>query len=107
MKRSTELYRLDVLEAIATIYRYVDLKKGIYQLDDTLLQNSVLFQLMVVGEAVAHLPEQWFNESEVPRDKVIGLRNMIVHGYFKVDLKVVWDVVREHLPVLHEHLSNK
>ncbi len=38
--------------------------------------------------------------SDVPWPKIIGMRNVLVHGYFEIDTDVVWDAAHRDVPVL-------
>ena len=67
---------------------------------------AVTRALEVVGEAGRHLPVTLRQRyPEVPWSKVIGMRNILIHGYFGVDEEVLWRTVQEDLPPLRESLS--
>lgn len=62
--------------------------------------------LEVIGEAAnAVSPEMQQAHPEVPWRKMAGLRNRLIHGYFNVNLDIVWDTLRQDLPRLVEQLS--
>ena len=64
-----------------------------------MLQDAVIRNLEIIGEACANLtPEFRDSHSEVPWLKASAIRNRLVHGYFDVDLSVVWQTAREALP---------
>jgi len=57
--------------------------------------------LEIIGEATKRLPEEIRAlEPEVPWKKMAGMRDVIVHQYENVDLKVVWDTIHQDLPSL-------
>ncbi|MDA0842321.1 MAG: DUF86 domain-containing protein [Planctomycetota bacterium] len=67
--------------------------------------RAVTADLMIIGEAAANLPGEFVSShSEVPWRLMQGMRNRIVHAYFDVDTKIVWDTCREDLPMLIEAL---
>lgn len=68
---------------------------------DSLVKSACIYQLGVIGEASNHLSEGLKNRySNIPWREIIGLRNIIIHKYFGVDEKVVWDVIKLELPDL-------
>ena len=63
--------------------------------------NAVVRSLEVIGEATKHLPASFRNEhSDVPWRQLAGMRDRLIHGYFGVDLEIVWDTVQQMLPQL-------
>ncbi len=92
----------------------IDLATGFIQtrdfedyLTDVLLRSAVERQLLIVGEALAQLaqsdPETAFRVPEIRR--IIGFRNVLVHGYGVVDDRTVWDLFQRRLPELREALQ--
>jgi uncharacterized protein with HEPN domain len=56
-------------------------------------------QLFVIGEAAARLPDEWKQrQPEVPWRKIIGLRNLLAHGYWAIDAEELWDIARNKVP---------
>jgi len=90
----------DILEAIAAIDRYRDRDRSAFEQDE-LLQVWFLRHLQIIGEAARRLPEEIRNLApDIPWHKIIGMRNVLVHGYFAIDLDVVWDTVQRDVPLL-------
>lgn len=68
-------------------------------LSNRMLQDAVIRNLEIIGEACVNLtPEFRDSHAAVPWLKASGIRNRLVHGYFDVDLGVVWQTAREALP---------
>ncbi len=62
---------------------------------------AVIRALEVIGEAARHLPLSLRRRyAEIPWRNVIGMRNILIHGYFGVDVEVIWKTVHESLPPL-------
>jgi len=91
---------LDVLEAIANIERYSVKGKEAFQSDE-LIQNWFYRQFEIIGEAIRTLPPEIRDLApDIPWMKIIGMRNILAHGYFDIDAEVVWDAVLNDVPEL-------
>jgi uncharacterized protein with HEPN domain len=90
----------DILEAIAAIERHLDGDKTAFEHDE-LRQAWFLRHLQIIGEAARALPSEVRNLAPaIPWPKIIGMRNVLVHGYFDIDTDIVWQAVTRDLPVL-------
>jgi uncharacterized protein with HEPN domain len=70
-------------------------------LADRMRQKAVMRDSTVIGEAAGHLPDELRAlAGEVPWLKIIALRHRLVHGYFGVDLPVVYETARPRVPEL-------
>jgi uncharacterized protein with HEPN domain len=98
MSRDPRVYLEDVLESIRRIKTYVH---GIDQESlgaDELRLDAVVRNLEVIGEAVKQLPEEITKrESEVEWRKIAGLRDILIHHYFGIDVGIIWDVVQNKM----------
>lgn len=103
--RSDETHLRDILAAAAKIVRYRQtLEADADDLSRGGLEDAVLHQLTVVGEAVGRLSGAlWASIPEVNWIRIKGLRNLITHEYHRVDMTIIWQVVDEHLRVLVFH----
>lgn len=62
-------------------------------------RSAVERQVFVIGEAVARLPDEWKQRRPaVPWRKIIGLRNLLAHGYWVIDAEELWDVAKNKVP---------
>ncbi len=99
-----------MLEAARLAYSYVEgLGKDDF-LADTRTQQAVILNIVVIGEAATKLakdyPEFIDHHPEVPWRSMKGMRNRIAHGYFDINLDIVWDTVQTALPPLMERLTS-
>ena len=86
----------DILHAIDEIDRRLG-----EELPDDALHDALCFQLLVIGEAVKHLdPDARRGTSEVPWQQIAGLRDLIVHEYFRIELARIRDIAARDIPVL-------
>jgi len=100
---STELRDHDYLEhiqeAIAKIRRFIAGKNEAGFMGDDLIQDAVIRNLEIIGEAVTKLsPELKAAHSDIPWGEISGMRNRLIHGYVSVNLQIVWDTVEKVLP---------
>jgi uncharacterized protein with HEPN domain len=93
-----------IVAAIERIERYTaDLSEPMFLADER-TQDAVIRNLEVIGEACRnverHAPEFAAAHPELPLAAAYQMRNAVAHGYFKVDLPVVWRTLRSDLPLL-------
>jgi uncharacterized protein with HEPN domain len=75
--------------------------------EDPLLHDALLFQFVVIGEAVKHLaPETRESAPEIPWADIAGLRDLIAHEYFRIDVNRVLEIVEQDLPPLARAINN-
>ncbi len=69
--------------------------------DSQLLHDALLFQFVVIGEAVKNLtPETRQTFPEIPWTDIAGLRDLIAHEYFQIDIDRILEIVKRDLPPL-------
>lgn len=96
---------LDILEAIERIERYTIQGRATFAHDE-LIQNWVVHHLQIIGEAARALsPALTTAHPEVPWSQIIGMRNILVHHYFTIDVDVVWSAVEHDLPDLKKSME--
>ncbi len=107
MQRDYKVSLSDIKDAIKRIKAYT---KGMSFKDfssDLLVQDAVLRNLAVIGEAAKNLPEEITKKSdEVEWKDLAGLRDILMHQYFGVDLETIWGVIETDLPKLDKCVSN-
>ena len=79
-------------------------------LADRRTQQAVIMSLVIIGEAATKIMDSYtkFVEShqQIPWRSMRGMRNRIAHGYFEINLDIVWDTVQTALPELLKQLSS-
>jgi len=104
--RDYRLYCDDIILAIKKIERYVKDKTVADIKKDDLLIDGITRNLEIIGEAVKNIPVAVKKEHpEIEWKKVAGLRDILAHEYFGVDVDVIWDVVITKLPLLKEKIK--
>ena len=94
MPRDSRVYLEDILGAIARIRRYTTgLSKDAFAADDKTV-DAVVRNLEVVGEAVKRVPADLrARHPEIEWQKIAGLRDILIHACFGVDVDILWDVI--------------
>jgi uncharacterized protein with HEPN domain len=92
-------YLAHICGAIERIQRYLSGKSESDFMADELIQDGVMRNLEIIGEAVSKLsPELKLRHGDVPWHEISGMRNRLIHGYMDVNLEIVWDTVATVLP---------
>ena len=93
-----------MIDATSAALSYIDGMDKAQFLADRRTQQAVLLNIMILGEAATqlaqHAPELIANHPNVPWQSMRGMRNRVAHGYFEIDLDVVWATVQVAMPAL-------
>jgi uncharacterized protein with HEPN domain len=96
-----DAYLLDILNAARRVVRYAEDLSWERFRDDSLMQDAILRNLQIIGEAAQRIsPELKSRHPQIPWAPMAGMRNRLVHEYFRLDLERIWQTVREDVPVL-------
>lgn len=94
----------DILKAINDVETYLN-KRKLHECHEVEVYG-VVHCIQIIGEASRSFPEDFRNNyKEINWHNIIGMRHMIVHEYFRVDLGVVEKVLDEHLPKLKKQIQ--
>lgn len=75
-------------------------------MEDEWVQDATMRNIEIIGEAAKQLSEQTRAlRPQLQWTKLMGMRDRLAHGYFAVNLDVIWNTVREDLPQLLSHVS--
>ena len=101
MKREYKDYVTDIIEAIEKIEEFTkDIKLQDFEKDDKTI-FAVIRALEIIGEAVKKIPITVKNRYEqIPWTEVAGMRDKLIHEYFGVNIKVIWNTVKEDIPFI-------
>ena len=99
------VYLRHIRDAIARIGKYTAQGRNAF-FEDSMVQDAVIRNLEVIGEAVRSLPpELKRRHPKIPWRIITALRNVLIHEYFGVDLEIVWRVVQRRIPTLKRHVE--
>jgi len=106
MRRDYRIYLNDILESIRRIEKYTKNLTFEEFKENELIQDAVLRNLEVIGEAVKKIPDEIKNRKpEIEWRKIAGFRDVLIHSYFKVDVEIVWDVIKNKIPSLKRNVK--
>ena len=100
------LYLRHMLDALERLKQYVARTSRQAFDDDSLVQDAIVRQLTVLGEAAGKISPAFVDtHPEIPWPDVTGIRHKLVHDYFVVDIEVVWITATEDAPALKSLLE--
>ena len=107
MKKDPMVYIDDIRDSIEAIKRYTaSLAKEDF-FSSTEKQDAVYRRLEVIGEAANRLPEEFRNQYPlIPWNKIVGMRNVLIHDYDSIDLDLVWETIRRDINKLEEYITS-
>ena len=98
--KDDSVYLRHILDSIARIQAYTNRGRDIF-FQETLIQDAVLRNLEIIGEAVKRLSASAKQQApNIPWAQIAGMRDVLIHNYFGVKLDRVWQVVERDLPAL-------
>lgn len=102
----------DILTEVIEIEQFVEDMTFTQFCEDRRTLKAVLYGLAVIGEATANiLPQVQTSYPQVPWIDIRGMRNVVIHEYFQLDLEIIWETIQTDFPLfkltLEEILRNE
>ena len=106
MKKDIKPFLEHILEAIQNIEDYTTGFKKEDFFGNRLVQDGVVRNLEIIGEATKRLPEAIKSRyPQIEWKKIAGMRDVLIHDYFGVDLGIVWTTVEQDLDSLEKSIT--
>jgi uncharacterized protein with HEPN domain len=106
MKKDDSVYLRHIMDAFLQIEHYTD---GItYEafLSNRLVQDGVIRQLEVMGEAARNISDDLqIKNPAIPWRQMISLRNRIIHAYFNVNFQIIWEIIQVDIPEIKQEIK--
>ena len=105
MSKDPRVYLAHILECILKIERFTQVGRMVF-LKDELVQDAVLRNFEVIGEAAKRLDDTYrADHPQIPWRAIAGLRDVLIHQYEGVNLQQVWNIVEKDLPGLKNSIK--
>jgi len=105
--RTYTMFINDIISSIKKIREYIENLSYQEFRQDTKTVDAVLRNLEIIGEASRNIREDVRKKfPNIPWRRMIGLRNIVSHAYFGVDLELIWEIVSKNLPGLEAKIKN-
>lgn len=100
-ERDDLIYAQHIRDAIARVEKYIGGMNREGFMSDERTQDAVIRQLEIIGEACKRLSEGFKTQYVgVSWSSAAGMRDVLIHDYFGVDLDIVWDTLKRDLPAM-------
>jgi len=105
--RDPLLYLQDILDACTRIDRFIgSLSLDDFSNDDKTL-SAVRDQIMIIGEAVKQIPDEMKERhQDIPWDEIAGMRDVLIHAYFRADVRLIYKTATRDIAELKPHVQS-
>ncbi len=105
-KRKYELYLYEIKEAVDSITEYTSEMTLEDFSEDKKTRDATIRNFEIIGEAARQLPEQIREKyPDIPWRDLTDFRNVIIHEYFGINNKILWDIIANEIPSLKEKIE--
>lgn len=106
MAHADEVYIRHILDAMLRIEEYLQGIEEEHFYQNYLVQDGVIRQLEIIGEATKNISQRTREEhNNIPWKDIAGMRDKLIHGYFGVDLELVWLTAKNDSPRLQKDIK--
>ena len=106
MKKDPKIFLEHILESIKDIEKYTKGQTKIKFAKAKMRQDAVIRKIEIIGEAVKNLSYHFRKKHpKIAWGDIAGMRDMLIHEYFGVNINVVWKTVREDIPMLKKQIT--
>ena len=106
MSKDVRVYLAQILERVQRIETFTQTGEQAF-LDDLMMQDAVIRNFEVIGEAAKRVPDAYrIEHPDVPWSDLAAFRDVLIHQYEGVSLELIWSTIADHLPALKTALEN-
>lgn len=106
MKKDPRIFLEHILESIGDVEDYTRKSTVTSFIKDKKTQDAVLRKLGIIGEAAKNLPVDFKKQhTAIKWHEIAGMRNILIHEYFGIHLKIVWNSVKKDIPKLKKAIQ--
>lgn len=106
MKKDYSIFLKHILESIQEIEKYIINISIDDFAEDIKTQDAAVRRIEIIGEAVKNLPSDFKNKhKDINWKEIAGMRDVLIHEYFGVDIDIVWETIKKDLPELKIKVS--
>jgi len=107
MSKDPKILLQHILESIEALREYLIGVDEAEYLSNMEKQDAAERRLQIIGEAIMQMPWEFKDQyPEIPWEKVAGLRNRLVHEYFDIDHKLVWNILEKSVPEFKKQIQS-
>jgi uncharacterized protein with HEPN domain len=105
-KKDPKIFLKHILESIGEIEKNTkSLSEDEFSTSIT-IQDAVVRRLEIIGEAVKNLPRSFRNKNtKIPWKEIAGMRDVLIHEYFGVNIDLVWKIAKKDIPKLKKQIT--
>jgi Uncharacterized conserved protein len=104
--KDDRVYLRHILDEIAFLKRICSGRSYEDLISDDYFAHAVRSAIEVIGEAAKNVPDRIKSESpEIPKKEMAALRDRVIHGYFRIDYSIVWNVITTDLPEIEPKVA--
>lgn len=105
-EKNDYVYFQHIAHAIAMIEQYLKRVSKATFLKTPLIQDGVIRQIEIMGEAVKHVSDAVCSAyPDIPWEDIAGMRDKLIHDYFGVDLELVWITATRDIPIFKKNIK--
>lgn len=106
MTRDYKLFLNDIIQAMDSIEEFLgDMNLNELEHDDK-TSSAIIRKFEIIGEASKNIPDDLKDKHpEIPWKSMTGMRDRLIHAYFGIDFKIVWQTIKLEIPALKSKLK--
>ncbi|MDP3989316.1 MAG: DUF86 domain-containing protein [bacterium] len=103
--KNDHVYLAQILDGIEKIEQFASDTSYEVFCTDRKTQSAIILQLMIIGEISKKLSTSFKQTIDLPWKDIAGFRDMAIHDYFNIDIDIVWNTVKDDVPLLKEKIT--